>query len=214
MISYYLLRKDGHLDCYLGAPNFMLAAYNQEVFEYLDAQYGKIWRWEVPDGIFGLDKSLESNLIAHITVKHLEVGVSVCYLNEQGDTIVPYGKYKFCQTDTIRHIGFVYENKQNARIVCIDNQGKELFYVFKYDNGPDYIREGLFRIMDENGLIGFADSLGNVVIKPQFKFAFPFKNGRAKVTFTGEEKTIFNEEHHEWVSNEWQYINKKGELLP
>ena len=69
-------------------------------------------------------------------------------------------------------------------------------------------------IMDENGLIGFADSLGNVVIKPQFKFAFPFKNGRAKVTFTGEEKTIFNEEHHEWVSNEWQYINKKGELLP
>ena len=213
--SYYLLRKDGHLDCYLGVPNFMLAAYNQEVFEYLDAQYGKIWRREVPDGIliFGLDKSLESSLIAHTIEKHLEVGVPVCYLNEQGDTIVPYGKYKFCQTDTIRSIGFVYENKQDARIVCIDNQGKELFYVFKCDNGPDYIREGLFRIMDENGWIGFADSLGNVVIKPQFKFAFPFKGGKAKVTFTGEEKVMSDGEPREWVSNEWQYINKKGEFL-
>ena len=153
------------------------------------------------------------SLIAHTTEKHLEVGVPVCYLNEQGDTIVPYNKYKFCQTDTIRNIGFVYEYKQDARIVCINNQGKELFYMFKHDNGPDYIREGLFRIMDENGLIGFADSLGNVVIKPQFKFAFPFKNGKAKVTFMGEGKAIFNVEHHEWVSDKWQYINKKGELL-
>lgn len=153
------------------------------------------------------------SLIAHTTEKRLEVGVPVCYLNEQGDTIVPYSKYKFCQTDTIRDIGFVYENKRNARIVCIDNQGKELFYVFKYDNGPDYIREGLFRIMDDKGLIGFADSLGNVVIKPQFKFAFPFEGNRAKVTLTGEQKAIPDGEHREWVSDEWQYINKKGELI-
>ena len=153
------------------------------------------------------------SLIARTTEKHLGVGVPVCYLNEQGDTIVPYGKYKFCQTDTIRDIGFVYENKQDARIVCIDNQGKELFYVFKCDNGPDYIREGLFRIMDEDGLIGFADSLGNVVIKPQFKFAFPFENGKAKVTFTGKQKAMPDGEHHEWVSDKWQYINKKGELI-
>ena len=154
------------------------------------------------------------SLIAHTTEKHLEVGVPVCYLNERGDTIVPYNKYKFCQTDTIRNIGFVYEYKQDARIVCINNQGKELFYVFKHDNGPDYIREGLFRIMDENELIGFADSLGNVVIKPQFKFAFPFKNDKARITFTGEKTAISNGEHHEWVSNEWQHINKKGKLLP
>ena len=152
-------------------------------------------------------------LVAFTMDKHLEVGVPVCYLDERGDTIVPYGRYKFCQTDTIRNIGFVYENKQNARIVCIDNQGKELFYVFKCDNGPDYISEGLFRIMDENGLIGFADSSGNVVIKPQFKFAFPFEESKAKVTFTGEQKAIFNGEHYEWVSNEWQYINRKGEFI-
>ena len=153
------------------------------------------------------------NLIARTTEKHLEVGAPVCYLNEQGDTIIPYGKYMFYQADTIRNIGFAYENKQDARIVCIDNQGKELFYAFQYDNGPDYIREGLFRIMDEGGQIGFADSLGNVVIKPLFKFAFPFEDGKAKVTLTGEQKAMPDREHHEWVSDKWQYINKKGEVI-
>lgn len=111
----------------------------------------------------------DATLTAHTTEPYLEVGVPVCYLNERGDTIVPYGKYRYCQTDTIKKIGFAYENKpKDARIICINDAGKELFYVFKYDNGPDYIQEGLFRIMDEDGLVGFADSLGNVIIEPQF----------------------------------------------
>lgn len=149
-----------------------------------------------------------SSLIAYTTESHLETGVPVCYLNEQGDTIVPYGKYKFCQTDTIRNIGLVYENKQNARIVCIDNQGKELFYVFKYDNGPDYVREGLFRIMDKDGLIGFADTLGNVVIKPQFKFATPFENGKAQTTTSG--KANDDGEHSFWASDGWELVGHNG----
>lgn len=155
------------------------------------------------------------SLIARTTEKYLEVGVPVCYLNEQGDTIVQYGRYKFCQTDTIRDIGFVYENKQDARIICIDNQGKELFYAFQYDNGADYVREGLFRITDDKGLIGFADTLGNIVIKPQFKFAFPFKNGKAKVTFSGESKDVpdSNGEEHYWNSSDWFYIDKNGKML-
>lgn len=91
----------------------------------------------------------DATLTAHTTEPYLEVGVPVCYLNERGDTIVPYGKYRYCQTDTIKKIGFVYENKpKDARIICINDAGKELFYVFKYDNGPDYIQEGLFRIMN------------------------------------------------------------------
>lgn len=94
----------------------------------------------------------DATLTAHTTEPYLEVGVPVCYLNERGDTIVPYGKYRYCQTDTIKKIGFAYENKpKDARIICINDAGKELFYVFKYDNGPDYIQEGLFRIMNEDG---------------------------------------------------------------
>ena len=69
----------------------------------------------------------DATLTAHTTEPYLEVGVPVCYLNERGDTIVPYGKYRYCQTDTIKKIGFVYENKpKDARIICINNAGKEL----------------------------------------------------------------------------------------
>ena len=44
----------------------------------------------------------DATLTAHTTEPYLEVGVPVCYLNERGDTIVPYGKYRYCQTDTIK----------------------------------------------------------------------------------------------------------------
>ena len=158
----------------------------------------------------------DATLTAHTTEPYLEVGVPVCYLNEQGDTIVPYGKYRYCQTDTIKKLGFVYEHKpKDARIICINNAGKELFYVFKYDNGPDYIQEGLFRIMNEDGLVGFADSLGNVAIKPQFKFAYPFEHGKAKVTFSGENKVIPDSkgEKHYRNNSDWYYINKNGKII-
>ena len=135
----------------------------------------------------------DGSLIARTTEKHLEVGVPVCYLNESRDTIVPYGKYRFCQTDTIRNIGFVYENRQNARIICIDNQGKELFYVFKYDNGVDYVREGLFRITDDKGLIGFANTLGNITIKPQFKFALHSRMAKQKLHLQEKKKRYSTE---------------------
>ena len=94
-------------------------------------------------------------------------------------------------------------------------KGRKLFNVFKYDNGADYVREGLFRITDDKGLIGFADTLGNIIIKPQFKFAFPFENGKAKVTFSGESKEVpdSNGEKHYWDSSQWFYINKNGKII-
>ena len=153
-----------------------------------------------------------NRLTARTTEPHLEVGVPVCYLNERGDTIVPYGKYRYCQTDTITEIGFVYENKpKKSRIVCINDAGKELFFVFKCDNGPDYLKEGLFRMMDEQGQIGFADSSGNVVIQPQFLYATPFANGHAYVTEHGGESN--EREHTSWQSDEWKIINRNGNEL-
>lgn len=185
-------------------------------------------RWTPAISFYGKNKYMESKwtmnvffrktkgkLIAHTFEKNLETGVPVCFLNERGDTIVPYGKYKFCQINRVKNLVFAYENKQDAWIVCLDSQGKELYYVFQYDNGPDKIREGLFRIMDKNGLIGFADSLGNVVLKPQFKFAFPFENGKAKVTFSGKSKSSpdSKDEKHYWDSPDWYYIDTNGKIL-
>lgn len=177
-----------------------------------------IYPWEVLyiNGKYGMEfRSFAMvlhypTLTAHVAGKYREMGDSVCYLNMWRDTIIPFGKYRYCNSDTIRHIGFV----MNKEIVCIDNKGNELFDVFRFDNGPDLVREGLFRIKDKAGKIGFADTLGNVVIKPQFAFAAPFKNGKAKVTYTGEKKILDDyDKHWIWESDYWFYIDKNGDFV-
>lgn len=83
---------------------------------------------------------------------------------------------------------------------------------YLYDNGPDYLSEGLMRIQDSNGKIGYADEKGEVVIPPQFAFGHPFKNGQAKVTMHGHEEVVAgsNREIHVWQSEQWFCINKTG----
>ena len=130
------------------------------------------------------------------------------YTNIKGDTVVAC-IYPLVYTDTISQIGFVADNE--GKIRCIDHCGKFLFYVYPYDNGPDYPSDGLFRIMDENGLIGYADTLGHVVITPRFKFGFPSKDGVAKVTNEGVlriDSTSFDP-HECWVSERWYTIRTK-----
>lgn len=86
------------------------------------------------------------------------------------------------------------------------------YSVFQYDNGNDYVSEGMCRIVDRKGRIGYADEGGKTVIKPRFAFGFPFKGGRAKVTDKGAVKDVpgSNGEMHYWESDEWYYIDKNG----
>lgn len=134
---------------------------------------------------------------------------SVCYIDEKGDTIVPYGRYTYCVSDSIAPVGFVMEAGVNG-ITCINTEGKPLCRALEVDNfTPDYLFEGNFRIVNDEGLMGFADSLGQVVIAPQFKYAYPFEGGRAKVTYTGQ-KNDPTDEHWEWVSDDWFYIDHQG----
>ena len=131
----------------------------------------------------GQKQSDHAILIAYTSTEFPELGSSVCYLNERGDTVIPFGKYHYGGSDTIRHIGFVVE-PHTPGWTTINNKGEKLFYTFSFDNGPDYVEEGLFRIINDEMLMGFADTLGNVVIQPQFAFVFPFKDGKAEVTYT------------------------------
>jgi hypothetical protein len=124
------------------------------------------------------------------------------YISENGDTIIPC-IYPLAYTDTINRIGFVADG--NGKIVCLDRKGNKLFDVFKYDNGPDYPQEGLFRIIDGEGNVGFADTLGKVIIPPTYKFAFPFKDGKAKVTHGG--RSVRSGEHTVWESSSWILID-------
>lgn len=128
------------------------------------------------------------------------------YKNQNGDIVIPPGKYSFCFTDTFRTFAVVA--KPNLGFVAIDRQENVLYKVFPFDNGPDYTSEGLFRIL-ENNKIGYADSrTGKIVIEPKFDCAFPFENGVAMVSF--DCKTQSEGEHSSWLSDHWFYIDKTG----
>ena len=94
----------------------------------------------------------------------------------------------------------------NHKWVLIDQQKKVCYEVFPYDNGPDYPSEGLYRVI-KDGKIGYADQTTNVVvIPPQYDCAFPFENGKAKVS--NDCKSTQEGEHSIWTSDVWEFINK------
>ncbi len=101
------------------------------------------------------------------------------YVNEKGETVVPYNRYLLCYTDTIRTIGFVL--KPNVGCVAINNQGQELFNVYMADNGNDYPVDGLFRILDESGQkMGVANMEGKVVVNTLQIPSMPVLSGKRK----------------------------------
>ena len=63
--------------------------------------------------------------------------------------------------------------KKNNRTWWIDRTGKKLFESFYFDNGPDYFKKGLSRIL-KNNKFGFINKQGKVVIEPLYDFASPF----------------------------------------
>jgi hypothetical protein len=131
------------------------------------------------------------------------------YRNQNGDTIIPLGKYGICYTDTFRTYAIVL--KPSHGFVAIDKQENVLYEVFPFDNGPDYTSDGFFRII-KNNKIGFADSTtGKVIIKPLFDCAFPFENGLAKVSINCIEQP--EGEHKRWISENWYYIDKSGNKI-
>lgn len=137
-----------------------------------------------------------------------ELGTETGYINSSGDTVIALGKYYYCYTDTFRNYAIVLE--KGGRCIAIDKHEKELFEIFWYDNGPDYISEGLFRIK-KNEKIGYANKDGEIMIKPRFDCAFPFQNGKAKVSVDCE--TVFEGEYRRWESKNWFYIDKQGKKI-
>lgn len=92
---------------------------------------------------------------------------------------------------------------------------KSGFKPYQYDNDDDYVSDGRYRIVDQNGKIGYATANNTVIISPRFAFGFPFENGRAKVTDSGhlEEVKGSDGEYHYWVSDSWYWIDKMGNRL-
>ena len=133
------------------------------------------------------------------------------YVSAAGDTVIPFGRYALAATERFDKVALVLP--PGGKWVGIDRQERVLFQPFIFDNGPDYPAEGLLRIVNAAGLIGYADTAtGRVVLPPQFEAAFPFAHGRARV---GRGCRLVAEgEHSAWDCAAWQTIDHQGRPAP
>lgn len=157
-----------------------------------------------------IDASLADKLIPITNEGIFKFGAPCAFINNLGDTVIPFGRFSVFETDTLVTYTFVKDNEKG--VVGINRKGEILFDAFIYgDVQLDQYSEGLVRIL-QNKKIGYADKTGKIIIKPKYKCAFPFINGKAKVANDCEEtKDELN--HSKWKSNSWFYINKNGEKI-
>ena len=129
------------------------------------------------------------------------------YVNTKGDTVVPLGKYPMCYTETFAQMAIVASDK---KLIAINRNMETLFEVFIFDNGPDNISDGVFRII-KNKKIGYADADGHILIEPKFGCAYPFELGKAMVSDSCT--TVSDGEHKRWLSRKWYYVDKTGKKV-
>ena len=135
-----------------------------------------------------------------------EFGVKFSMIDRKEDTIVHKNDYYGVYSDTIKYFGIF----QKDGLKGFDRNGNLLFDVFQFDNGPDYLEEGLFRVV-RNGKIGYANKFGEIMIECQFDCAYPFKNGLAQVS--KDCKEIKDGDHSRWESENWFFIDKTGKTV-
>jgi len=121
--------------------------------------------------------------------------------------IIIQPRYVHTGTEKMYSIAFVV---LNDHWVAINRRDSVLLTPFIFDNGPDYVKEGLFRY-EENNKIGFANLKGQKIIPARFDFATPFKNGLATFNIGGHTEND-GEEHSIWAGGLWGFIDKKGNI--
>lgn len=140
-----------------------------------------------------------------------EWGTPCGYVNAKGDTIIPVGTYDYCFLDTVTTYAIVAtKGSKGFEPFAVDQHGNRLFEVYWYDNGPDYLSEGLFRVKRKDK-IGYADARGQLVIPVQFECATPFRGGKAKVSLKCKEQPSGG--HIQMVSEEWFFIDPAGKRI-
>ncbi len=119
---------------------------------------------------------------------------------------------------------------KNGTFLRLDQNGQVKFEAVFFDNLWDYYEEGLSRFLKDHVKVGFHDSQGNVVIKPEYDFATPFKEGFSKVcngcyayypkspkfqplSSSGLLGVTIQEEFMDIAGGKWGVINKRGEIV-
>ena len=108
---------------------------------------------------------------------------------------------------TVRGVALVPEG---GKWFCIDRSGRHLATIFPFDNGPDYVREGLVRYVDR-GKIGFVDDACKIRVAAEWDFAFAFSEGRAVVCQGCKAQS--DGEHFIQVGGQWGYIDRVGKVV-
>jgi len=126
----------------------------------------------------------------------------------KGDIVIP-AIFEHSFTDTFDHkIAFVLDKSQG--FIAIDRSGKKVLTPFVYDNGPDYINEGLFRFV-ENKKMGFSDEDGKIIIPAKYEFVSYFEGGLACF---GNGFTLKKDGDYELMEGgKWGMINLKGDTI-
>ncbi|GHT58503.1 hypothetical protein AGMMS50239_03190 [Bacteroidia bacterium] len=134
------------------------------------------------------------------------------YRNVQGEIAIK-AKYYMTETDTFHNVAFVI--RDSSGWVAIDRNETILLYPFIFDNGPDYIKEGLFRFV-ENEKMGFANMDCEKIIPAIFDFVQPFENGIAEYTLGGHKEYEADDPNHHWWwagGYETGYVNHSAQLF-
>lgn len=93
--------------------------------------------------------------------------------------------------------------QNNEGWVYVDRDNRLILRPYIFDNGPDYVEEGLARFI-ENGKMGFHDQALNIIIPAKYDFVYPFEKGTAQA---GTNCTTQQHGEHSSVSCEkWESI--------
>jgi hypothetical protein len=130
------------------------------------------------------------------------------YRNTRGTVVIP-PKYSIASAFSPEGVAFVAGDGGWA---CINTDGQKLLTPFIFDNGPDELREGLFRYVQDEKM-GFADSSCQVAVQAIYDFVLPFQEGLAVVCNACKKVPVPNGEHFDVQSGTWGYIDKTGALL-
>lgn len=126
----------------------------------------------------------------------------------RGTVIIP-AQYLSAYDFSPEGVAFVADDDGWA---CINQKGEALLNPYLFDNGPDYLSEGLFRYV-KGGKVGFADVACQVTIPASYDFASPFQEGLAAVCTGCVEVPEPDGEHSTIQGGTWGYIDKKGTVV-
>jgi hypothetical protein len=112
-------------------------------------------------------------------------------------------------TDNLFDMAFVMT--LDSKWIAINKHDSVILVPYFFDNGPDYLEDGLFRFV-ENNRIGFANSKGQKIIPAQFDFASPFSEGLAAFNIGGKMEK-WDQEHSTWNGGLWGFVNKRGQIV-